>query len=127
MDVKICDKCHSIMPYDPYFKSYICRNCGNTYKGNFTGVKFCPKCGRLADFDPLTDRFYCTSTLCRYSWDKFTTIFNKIQSMNIDELAEWLEDFDYSSKVCISENCIKNNSCRECYVEFLNQIYEDKK
>ena len=27
---KICSKCHSTMPYDPYFKSYVCRQCGNS-------------------------------------------------------------------------------------------------
>jgi hypothetical protein len=27
---KICVKCHSTMPYDPYFKAYVCRQCGNS-------------------------------------------------------------------------------------------------
>jgi hypothetical protein len=25
---KICGKCQSTMSYDPYFKAYICRQCG---------------------------------------------------------------------------------------------------
>jgi len=27
---KICPKCSRTMSYDPYFKAFICRQCGNT-------------------------------------------------------------------------------------------------
>ena len=26
--IKICNKCNRIMAYEPYFKKYICRQCG---------------------------------------------------------------------------------------------------
>lgn len=28
MKDKVCPECQRIMSYDPYFKSYICRQCG---------------------------------------------------------------------------------------------------
>lgn len=27
---KICTRCGCTMPYDPYFKSYVCRQCGTS-------------------------------------------------------------------------------------------------
>ena len=27
--IKICSKCSRVMNYEPYFKSYLCRQCGN--------------------------------------------------------------------------------------------------
>jgi len=27
--LKICEKCNCTMSFDPYFKAYICRQCGN--------------------------------------------------------------------------------------------------
>jgi len=42
---KICKKCGCTMPYDPYFKSYVCRQCGGSIAVPATGQKFITQSG----------------------------------------------------------------------------------
>lgn len=37
---KICSKCNRVMEYEPYFKTYLCRQCGNE-----VAVKITPRHG----------------------------------------------------------------------------------